>query len=358
MTSNDDVTGHQREASDPDFDVAARLLRAAGAREAPPADLEARARARVEAHWRDLVRNSQHREPRWATMGLALAASVALLAAAAAWWITRGDWARSSTPIATAVDSASPAVTVALVHGAAFTRPADEPDFIPLVAGETLAHGSTIETREGAAVALALDDRTSLRIAAGTRAVLRDPSRLDLERGEIYVDRRAEATTAAPARHFEVHTAFGVISEQGTQFAVAVDSDGVRARVREGAVVWSNGREHHRAGSGAEIEWSTAGGLSLGEVAPFGDAWKWALEAAPPVDLEGWTLDAVMAWVGRETGRRVEFVDPALQARVGAERIAGVLVLTPGQAAEIVPRLYGLMSRADQETLFVEAAND
>jgi hypothetical protein len=61
--------------------------------------------------------------------------------------------------------------------------------------------------------------------------------------------------------------------------------------------------------------------------------------------------------VGRETGRRVEFVDRALQARVGAERIAGELVLTPGQAADIVPRLFGLTSRVDEGTLFVEAAN-
>jgi len=52
----------------------------------------------------------------------------------------------------------------------------------------------------------------------------------------------------------------------------------------------------------------------------------------------------------------VEFVDPAVHARAGAERIAGELVLTPAEAAEIVPRLYGLSSRADRGTLFIEAA--
>jgi hypothetical protein len=65
----------------------------------------------------------------------------------------------------------------------------------------------------------------------------------------------------------------------------------------------------------------------------------------------------VLAWVTRETGRDVIFTDAAVHARVGNERIAGELRVTPLEAVEIVPRLYGVVARVDGGTVLLETPN-
>ena len=75
----------------------------------------------------------------------------------------------------------------------------------------------------------------------------------------------------------------------------------------------------------------------------------WAIEAARPVDLDGWTLEESLVWLSRETGRAVTFADPESRARLGAERIEGELPLAPTEAMQIVPRLFGLTSEDPSE---------
>ncbi|HEX2466077.1 MAG TPA: FecR family protein, partial [Thermoanaerobaculia bacterium] len=303
-----------------DFDLAARLLRAAGSREAPPPELEARARAAVEAQWRDRVAAKPTQRRGWTMVALPIAASLAIAAAVALWW-TRMDAGSSGS-----MPAPPPVAAVALVRGDAISIAGDDPATRrALAAGASLAAGSRIETRAGAVVALALDDETSVRIAPESSVVLAARGRLELERGQVYVDHRGERSAEGMGAALEIHTELGVVTEVGTQFEVAVAGGTLRTRVREGVVAFTTGSERYLAAAGSELEWAAPSGAARRQIAPFADVWSWTLEAAPALDLQGWTLDRVLTWVTRETGRQVVFADPALHARLGGERIAGEL---------------------------------
>ncbi len=260
-------------------------------------------------------------------------------------------------PIRLHAGPAAPVAAVALVRGDAISIAGDDPATRrALAAGASLAAGSRIETRAGAVVALALDDETSVRIAPESSVVLAAAGRLELDRGEIYVDHRGERSAEGTGA-LEIHTELGVVTEVGTQFEVAVAGGTLRTRVREGVVAFTTGSERYLAAAGSELEWAAPTGAARRQIAPYADVWSWTVEAAPALDLQGWTLDQVLAWVMRETGREVVFADPAVHARLGDQRITGELILGPLAALEIVPRLYGLVGRVDGGTLFLAAAN-
>ncbi|HEX2464307.1 MAG TPA: FecR family protein, partial [Thermoanaerobaculia bacterium] len=329
------------------------LLRAAGSREAPPPELEARARAAVEAQWRDRVAAKPTQRRGWTMVALPIAASLAIAAAVALWWTRMDGGPSGSTPA-----PPPPVAAAVLVRGDAISIADDDPATRrALAAGASLAAGSRIETRAGAVVALALDDETSVRIAPESSVVLAARGRLELERGKLYVDHRGDRSAEGTGPALEIHTELGVVTEVGTQFEVAVAGGTLRTRVREGVVAFTTGSERYLAAAGSELEWTAPSGAERRQIAPFADVWSWTVEAAPALDVQGWTLDRVLTWVTRETGRQVVFADPALHARLGGERIAGELRIGPLDALEIVPRLYGLVARVDGGTLFLEAAD-
>jgi hypothetical protein len=322
-------------------DLATLLLRASGGRETPPPELEARVRAAVEAHWRGRVDATPAR-PRWV---VPLAAGVALCAAAALWWAT-GPRPAPSPAIATVVF-----VRGSAVAGAAETPPERRP---ALAVGGAVPAGSRLTTGDEALLALELDVGLSLRLAPATTVVWSRPGRLELERGGIYVDR---AGTPPSGAGLEIDTPFGVVHEIGTQFDLTIDQRSLRARVREGAIALDAGGERHVAAAGVELVWSGERGVERGAIAANGEAWRWALEAAPPLALDGRTLDEVLRWLSREMGWRVEFEDPSLRSRLGAERVHGELTLQPRDAMELVLPLFGLAGRVEGDALVVSAAD-
>jgi hypothetical protein len=351
MKRIDDLDQHRAVATDDDdLDLATRLLRAAGELETPPPDLEARARAVVEARWRARVAAARPRRGPWMRLALPLAAGLAVTAAVVLWW------GRSGSDEGTTAERM--VATAALVRGdVVSTAGKDAADGRPLAVGARLAATSRIVTGTGALAALALDDSTSLRLASETSVVLRAAGRVELERGSIYVDRRHDPDEER-RDPIEVITAFGVVHDLGTQFELAVSGDTMTTRVREGEVAVIAEGERHIASAGAELEWSASRGVVRREIASNAAAWSWVIEAAPAVDLEGWTLEQTMAWMARETGSVVTFADPALAARIGSERIDGELKLQPGQALEIVPRLFGLTLRTEPGAIVLETANE
>ena len=341
----------------PDDDLAARLLRAAGSRETAPPDLEARARAVVEAHWRQQVA-ARRRPHRWLfQIALPLAAASLLTIGAGVWWVRGGS--RTDAPVASIAEETA---IVRWVQGAAVTavgrdgeRDPSEP--LTLAVGSSVAAGSRLETGDDGVVSLALDDSTSLRLAPRTRVVWSGRGRAELASGTIYVDHAGSASTPSEPT-LEVLTPFGTVTDVGTQFELAVSDTALRVRVREGAVTFATAEERHLAPAGVELDWSGSGAVTRRAIARSGEPWDWVIEAAPAIDLEGRTLDEALAWIARETGYTVAWPDAALHSRAGAERIVGELVLRPSEAVTILPRLFGLAARLENGTLTVVGGAD
>jgi ferric-dicitrate binding protein FerR (iron transport regulator) len=204
---------------------------------------------------------------------------------------------------------------------------------------------------------MAIPNGPSLRLDVGSRVRFTETAKLRLDAGAVYVDSQGGAPVL-------VETPFAEVTERGTQFEVRVSSGGVRVRVREGAVELARpagpaGDDRSwEAEAGAELTLSTDGHLSRGTVPAHDQAWAWVQEIAPSFQLEGRTLGDFLAWVGRETGWRVAWADPARAAAgMGVVLHGSVETLTPEQALAAVLPTCGLADRRDGDSVVVFASS-
>ena len=189
-----------------------------------------------------------------------------------------------------------------------------------------------------------------LRLDAGTELALISAEELDLLTGGVYI----EATSGpllvrageASARHI------------GTSYAVRHDSPGtVKVQVRHGRVQvrQADGSEEIKAAEQAVV---TASGIEVSPMPTHGPEWDWTQHAVPPFDSDGATLEAVLQWIERESGLRVE-VDPALLVdEITGEpvRVGGSLGgLSLEQILEVLPEITALEYRIEDGVLRVTA---
>lgn len=291
-----------------------RLLESAGPRaDIPPDDLAQIKRA-FRAEWQEHVRQRQARRfPAWNERRvLALAATLLLAALGIGWWLWSAGSAPATVPVAR-VESAVPGSR--------------------LQVGEEVPPGTAIETAAGPA-ALRLAGATSLRLDAGTRARLVSASLIDLERGAVYLDSGGEGFGAVA-----VQTPLGIVREIGTQFEVRLlaETAALRVRVREGEVRVERGDASYPAVAGVELTLHADGRVTRQEVAGHGSPWNWVLQAAPPLEIEGKTLQEVLDQVARETGWTIRYADESLAASAGSIAVHGTIGhLRPDQALDVV----------------------
>lgn len=291
-----------------------RLLESAGPRaDIPPDDLAQIKRA-FRAEWQEHVRQRQARRfPAWNERRvLALAATLLLAALGIGWWLWSSGSAPATVPVAR-VESAVPGSR--------------------LQVGEEIPPGTAIETAAGPA-ALRLAGATSLRLDAGTRARLVSASLIDLERGAVYLDSGGEGSGAVA-----VQTPLGIVREIGTQFEVRLlaETAALRVRVREGEVRVERGDASYPAVAGVELTLRADGRVTRQEVAGHGSPWNWVLQAAPPLEIEGKTLQEVLDQVARETGWTIRYADESLAASAGSIAVHGTIGhLRPDQALDVV----------------------
>ena len=321
------------------------LIAGAGSRAAVPAEDVARIKRAARAEWREMVRSERRRRRGLrAGGGLALAAGV-LLAVAVGWW-----WASRSAPVAPAV-----VASVELIAGSARDGQAAE-----LTVGSELSAGDSVETgswADGApnGAALRLAGGRSLRLAGDTRVRLASAGRLELERGTLYVDSDATATSGG----VEVVTVLGTVREIGTQFEVRLSQgdSALRVRVREGECELRAAGNRHLAARGVQLSLLADGSMRRAEVEPYGSEWDWVAATAPGIDVEGRSLSYLLGWVSRELGREVRYADPALAESAPEIRLHGSTEgFTPAEALEWWLRGSDLAYQLDDGTILITEA--
>jgi FecR-like protein len=328
-------------------DPVARLVRLAGARPPVPEERAARVEGRVFEAWQASV--AARRRFRWTSWGAGLAAAAGIAVVVGLAWRQAAQPPPPPVLVAT-VERVSGTVTVAGAAG----------EQVPLLPGAQVFAGAPLVTGPDGLVALRLaaangQGAPSLRIDVGSRLHFTGEGALRLDGGAVYVDSQG-------GRPVRVETPWAQVTERGTQFEVRVSSGGVRVRVREGAVELAGGEGAGRDGSweataGAELLLASDGRLSRGTVPPHDQAWEWVQQIAPSFRLEGSTLGEFLAWVGRETGWRVAWADPARAAAAAAAVLHGsVDGLPPEQALAAVLPTCGLADRRDGETVVVFAS--
>ncbi|HEX5714674.1 MAG TPA: FecR family protein [Thermoanaerobaculia bacterium] len=289
------------------------LLEEAGPRpEVPPEDL-AKIKAAFRAEWQEHVRQRRSPDRRLWLLAASIVAALAL-----GWWL----WPSPAGPVARAESGMR----------------------------ETVSAGAKVETGDSPA-AFRLAGGSSLRLDAESRVRLVSASEIRLERGAVYLDSEGTGTVA-------VHTPLGTVRELGTQFEVRLLGSAVRVRVREGAVSLDGNGTAYKVEAGTELVLHDSGSVTGGRIAAYGPPWSWVLKAAPPLRIEGLTLEEVLERVARETGWTVRFEDPRVAASADEIVVHGdVGHLTPDQALEVVLPGAGLDHRVVDGVLILKAPN-
>jgi ferric-dicitrate binding protein FerR (iron transport regulator) len=182
-----------------------------------------------------------------------------------------------------------------------------------------LAAGTKIRTLEDGRGAFLLAGGESLRLDANTQVSLEAPGRLYFERGTIYVDSGPQSI----AKHIEVVTPAGTARDLGTQFELQVAGAALRLRVREGSVSIERGDGSMTGTAGDQITIDARGAVSRDWIASDSEAWQWAESIAPTSDMDGKPAADLIAWVARETGRRLRYASPVVEQRAATVILHG-----------------------------------
>ena len=297
-------------------DSLARLIHAAGHREAPPTHAYERALLASTQVWQAKVRRRRWRL--WSS----LAAGLAVIAIATSLILqSRLTHAPSDVAIGQA----------ARVMGAVRMRAAGAREWIFLSENMPIPSGATVRAERASGVALQVGD-TSVRLAGGGEITVESPQRLQLQDGAVYVD--AGKTEGS---HILVMSRFGSVADIGTQFEVQQQADRLRVRIREGAVILQRKERAHRGEVGQELVVDGDGALQVRSIAQYDPAWRWAQALASPPEVNDQPLTVLLAWVARETGNAIRYASPTIEQRAATIILHGsIRHLDPLEALSVM----------------------
>lgn len=305
---------------DNDSDESIReLLRAAGTRDLPPADVMNEVRQAVHAEWRAVV-NQKRRRSRFVAFGAAASVAVAAIAATVVLRLTPA--------------TAEPVAQVARVAGSLQIALDDADRWRVVKVGESLNAGALLRTDAGTRVALDFGHGLSVRIDDGSMVELKSARQLELESGAVYVD--AAPQNEAQSQPLVIETLLGSVRHLGTQYQVRTQRDGIDVSVREGRIEISGKQGLIQATAGEQLV-LTADKLERSTIAATDPRWEWASDIAPVFDIERQPLAAFLDWAARETGKHLVYATPEVSERAATLILRGsVRNLPPEQALNAV----------------------
>lgn len=297
------------------------LVRLAGPRPSPSTQQAAAARAHVHAAWRAGIRRRRNRTALLVAAAVVVAAGLALLLERE----TRREPQVAQVPAGSAV-----VARLEVAAGAVDREGAS--GWVPLRVGESLAAGSLIRTgTEGAG--FSVERGRSVRMGPQSRLRWVAMDRLALEAGAVYVDSGGPAAGPSP---FEVHTVWGALRENGTQFEIRLEPAALRVRVREGRVALFGRGPTLDVASGIELRVNGAG-IGRRTIPSHGPEWSWAIALAPAFEMEGRALHALLVRTSREAGWELHYTDGETRRRSEAAQLHGsIRGLSPEETVRAV----------------------
>jgi ferric-dicitrate binding protein FerR (iron transport regulator) len=294
-----------RNSMNSDDEEIAELLRNAGTRAEPPADMMREVQAAVHAEWQQVVTTRQRRR----TFVWATAASICALAVGATVSVQLMN--QDGQPLAT-LQRAEGDIFLAQVG-----NHSDGSHWMRVTSGQRIAVGDSL--RSDARAALQLDNGLALRMDRGTAIRVVASDRLALNVGAVYVDSKP----GSGSETLVIDTHAGAVRHLGTQYQVRTRVDGIDVSVREGRVMIENDANSTIATAGERLEISTQGAVRRGAIAPTDEQWRWASEVAPPFAIENESLAAFLDWIARETGRALVYESPRVQSAAANVKLHG-----------------------------------
>lgn len=305
---------NERESRPLDADALARLIQAAGRREAPPERAYAQTLDVATVAWRAKIRRRQQRLVAWA-------ASVTIVAVGA--WFAVTSQVGPAQPIAR-VERIIGSVEVRTSTAGGWATLRDE--------SQSIVASTLLRTHEGSRLSVLLADAVSLRLAEDTEVSVESASRIHLRSGKVYVD-----TGGRGNGRVQVVTAAAVASDVGTQFEIQYRRQVYRLRVREGAVQLQRGATNLRSAAGEQLSIDVNGAITTTPVAASDTGWQWTEGLAPAPDIDNQPLTVLLDWVVRETGRAIRFSNAETERRAQRTILHGnIRLLAPLDALSVM----------------------
>jgi ferric-dicitrate binding protein FerR (iron transport regulator) len=200
-----------------------------------------------------------------------------------------------------------------------------------------------------------LQDGVELRLDSRTLVAFEDAEHASLSQGAVYVDSAAEPGTQSPS--FELATPAANVRHLGTQYQARLDGQSLRVAVREGRVQIGSVGGTVQGAAGEQLTISD-GRVERSALEPHAADWNWLATITPPFSLEGRSVDAFLAWAGRETGRVVVYASPDVAQQARAVILSGTLEgLTPDEAVAGVLSTTSLQGSVEADRIRIEAAS-
>ncbi len=275
-------------------------------------DAMQRIRAATEAEWRVATNQDQRATARASgTSGrwrLAAAAALAVVSLAVGWQLVGSDRSSQQGAVLGQLQTSPSVVNERLSFGR--TR--------ALASGAALTAGQDLQVVGNALVTLPAAG--TLRLAAGTRLKILAGDLIELQDGLIYLD---ILPSESQNTRFVVKTTAGEFMHLGTQFTVMTQGKRAQVRVREGSVVWRRGDQEDIATAGTSLLIDGDGTATRESITTTGREWAWVEALAPEFDIESRPLAEFLAWVARETGRKLVVADTGTEQRIAATILHG-----------------------------------
>lgn len=343
MKNEDDKTG---QVADDDVSIA-KLMKLAGERPEIPLSVESRVYHRVQQEWQsatvepnaDKVYEKVHKSWRRNTLRGAMLRWMVPVGVAATVVITM-IFVSQPDPVPLRV-----AATVSRVVGSGPVS-AEYPQGAPVHAGVIISTGPD----EGLSLLLARSE--SLRIDENTRIRVDAADRFTLLAGRVYAD-----TGQFVYRNggLKINTEFGVVTDVGTQFSVALTERSLDVAVREGRVDVRSQSDSYAARMGERLTLVRGEGASVTELDSHDDYWSWVIELTPTFDMTNKSLLDFLKWAARETGRDLQFgSDESRMFAMRTDVHGSVDGLTPDEALEAILATTSVRYQIEKDRIVIK----
>jgi len=218
--------------------------------------------------------------------------------------------------------------------------------------GSPVYVGGVISTGLGEGVSLLLARSESLRVDANTQLRVDAADRFTLLAGRVYAD---TGQFIHRDGGLKIETEFGLVTDVGTQFSVAVTNQSLDIAVREGRVDVRNDLDSYAARMGERLTLVQGEAATVSELDTHDDYWDWIVELTPAFDMTNKSLLDFLKWAARETGRDLQFESD--ESRMFAMRTdvhGSVEGLTPEEALQAILATTSVRYRIADDKIVIE----
>jgi ferric-dicitrate binding protein FerR (iron transport regulator) len=256
---------------------------------------------------------------------------------------------------------AAPLATIERIEGSQVSW-RDEHATARTITGEAdiVRVSQSLSTGADSRAALSWRGGGSLRLDENTRVDFVSERSVRLVAGALYFDSAADQPASGRADgvatpELGVETPAGEITHVGTQFMLSVDAGEVVLSVREGQVRLSGDGFEITLDSGEQLDIDANGARVQQPIESYDTSWNWAQEIAPQPNMDGRTERDILAWVARETGRRIVYDSAATEASTQVSIVRGLDKRSPTNMLAILPVITDLDVEIRDDVIVVSA---